>query len=43
LRLLQAVPAVHLGGWMLADGLRAFIIGDCCTPDGGTFASQLGR
>jgi len=34
--------AIVLGGWMLLDGLRAFIRGDYLTPKSGAYAGQLG-
>lgn len=42
MRLLLAVPATLLGGWTLADGLRAFLAGDYYTPVSGPHAGQLG-
>ena len=29
-------------GWMFADGLRAFVVGDYLTPKSGEYAGQLG-
>jgi hypothetical protein len=34
--------AIVLGGWMLLDGLRAFLRGDYLTPKSGEYAGQLG-
>jgi hypothetical protein len=39
--LLLAV-AVLVGGWLLFDGMRAFIVGDYVTPKSGDYAGKLG-
>ena len=31
-----------LGGWLLFDGLRAFVVGDYVTPKSGAYAGRLG-
>lgn len=40
--ILLAVPVVLVGGWMLFDGLHAFVTGDYVTPSSGEYAGQLG-
>lgn len=36
-----AVPMI-LGGWLIFDGMRAFVLGDYTTPRDGAYAGQLG-
>ncbi len=39
---LVVVLGIALGGWLVFDGLRAFITGDYITPRSGEYAGQLG-
>ena len=39
---LAVALGVVLGGWLIFDGMRAFITGDYVTPKSGEYAGQLG-
>ncbi len=41
-RAILLLLAVQLGGWLVFDGARAFIVGDYVTPDSGRYAGELG-
>lgn len=41
-RVLIVVIALLVGGWLLFDGARAFIVGDYVTPSSGDYAGRLG-
>ena len=42
LRWVAAALGLVQGGYMLFDGMRAFLVGDYLTPSGGEYAGRLG-